>query len=262
MSLPIDLTHRRALVTGVTQGIGAGIARRLAEAGADVAGCGRSPADHPDARRFIADIESRGRRAFYRSTDISHPDEPTHFVEAAATALGGIDLVVSNAGRNIFKGAEQCTEADWNECMNLDLAAHWRVARAAKKHLDQNETGVIILIASNHAYSTLPGCFPYNVAKAGMLAIVQSLALEWGPRLRAVGIAPGFIDTPGNEVWFQGFPDPAAKRRAIEQAHPTGRLGTPEEIGALCAFLASEHARFISGSTLLVDGGHSANMGW
>ncbi|MFA6286745.1 MAG: SDR family oxidoreductase [Opitutaceae bacterium] len=262
MSLTIDLSGRRALVTGVTQGIGAGIARRLAEAGADVAGCGRSPADHPDARRFVADIEARGRRAFYLSADVSDAAEPARFVAAAAESLGGIDLLVSNAGRNVFKGAAACTEGDWSECMELDLASHWRLARAAKPHLDNSPAAVVVLIASNHAYSTLPGCFPYNVAKAGMLAIVQSLALEWGPKIRAAGIAPGFIDTPGNDTWFAGFPDPAAKRLAVEKAHPVGRIGTPEEVGALCAFLASDHARFISGTTLLMDGGHGAGMGW
>jgi NAD(P)-dependent dehydrogenase (short-subunit alcohol dehydrogenase family) len=121
---------------------------------------------------------------------------------------------------------------------------------------------VIILISSNHAYRTLPGCFPYNVAKAGMNALVQSLALEWGPRVRAVGVAPGFIDTPGNDAWFATFPDAAAKRAEVEAGHPAGRIGTPAEIGALCAFLASAHARFITGTTLLVDGGHGADMGW
>jgi len=261
MSLSIDLTDRRALVTGVTSGIGAGIAARLAEAGCDVAGCGRSDADSNGARAFIASVDARGRSPHYIPADVSQPDEPARLVDAAHQALGGLDIVVSNAGRNVFKGAEHCTEANWDACMQLDLASHWRVARAALPNLRAGETsGVVIVIGSNHAFHSIPGCFPYNVAKAGLLALVQSLAIEWGPAVRAVGVAPGFIDTAGNQAWFDRFPDPAAERRETEQRHPAGRMGTVEEIGALCAFLASDHAGFITGTTLTVDGGRAALM--
>jgi NAD(P)-dependent dehydrogenase (short-subunit alcohol dehydrogenase family) len=174
--------------------------------------------------------------------------------------LGGCDVLVSNAGRNVFKGAAACTDADWKECMELDLASHWRVAQAAKPYLEKARPGVVIVIGSNHAFYTLPGCFPYNVAKAGLGALVQSLALEWGPAIRVVGIAPGFIDTAGADVWFGSFPDPAAERRRTEQLHAVGRIGSPEEIGALCAFLASPLCGFIDGTTIVVDGGRSARM--
>jgi len=260
MPLEINLTGRRALVTGVSSGIGAAIAAALAQAGCDVAGCGSRPAEDAGARDFISSVKSHGRAAHYLSVDLATADGPAQFVDFAAQKLGDIDIVVSNAGRNIFKGAEKCTEADWAECMNLDLASHWRLARAAKPHLEQARPGVIIVISSNHAWGTIPGCFPYNVAKAGLLGLVQSLAIEWGNRIRCVGIAPGFIDTAGNDTWFNSFPDPAAERARTEKLHPVGRLGSVDEIGALCAFLASTHAGFISGTTLLVDGGRSALM--
>ncbi|HVU15958.1 MAG TPA: SDR family oxidoreductase [Candidatus Didemnitutus sp.] len=262
MSLPIDLSGRRAIVTGVTQGIGAGIARRLAEAGADVAGCATRPVTDPAVRQFMEDMRSRGRRGFYFTAPLGDPEAPRVFIQSAIAALGGADILVSNAGRNVFRGVSESTERDWNDCMSLDLAAHWRLARSAQAALQESGRGIVILISSNHAFHTLPGCFPYNVAQAGMNAMVQSMALEWGPAIRAVSLAPGFIDTPGNDAWFATFSDPAAKRAEIEAGHPAGRLGTPDEIGALCAFLASDHARFITGTTLLVDGGHSADMGW
>jgi NAD(P)-dependent dehydrogenase (short-subunit alcohol dehydrogenase family) len=90
--------------------------------------------------------------------------------------------------------------------------------------------------------------------------MVQSMAIEWGPHLRAVGVAPGFIDTPLAEAWFHEFPDPANKRKQIEDLHPVGRLGTPQDVGALCAFLCSPLAGFISGTTILIDGGRGAIM--
>jgi NAD(P)-dependent dehydrogenase (short-subunit alcohol dehydrogenase family) len=244
----------------VTSGIGAGIAIALAKAGCDVAGCGRSAASSSGARDFVAAVEAAGRRAVYVQGDVARRDAAPQLVADVVAALGGIDLLVSNAGRNVFKGAAGATDADWDECMELDLASHWRVAKAAHPHLAAAKPGVVIIIGSNHAWGTIPGCFPYNVAKAGLLGLVQSLAIEWGPAVGAVGVAPGFIDTAGNQTWFDSFPDPAAERARTEKMHPVGRIGSVEEIGALCAFLASPMAGFISGTTLCVDGGRSALM--
>lgn len=258
--IPIDLHGQKAFVSGVTSGIGAAIAQALAQAGCDVAGCGSSGLDSDGAKAFIECVEASGRRAFYFSSDLSRPEAPSDVIAQATEAHGGLNLLVSNAGRNIFKGAKHCTEANWNECMNLDLAAHWRLAKAAYPHLQRSGQGLIVIIGSNHGWNTIPGCFPYNVAKAGLLGLVQSLAIEWGPSIRSVSIAPGFIDTAGNQTWFDSFPDPAAERARTEQMHPVGRLGTPEEIGQLCAFLASPLCGFISGTTLCVDGGRSALM--
>lgn len=260
MSLTIDLTGKRAFVSGVTSGIGAGIATTLAKAGCDIAGCGRRPADDPGAQDFIASVTNEGRRAIYLQGDVSDRSAPQGLIEQAIQQLGGLDILVSNAGRNVFKGAATATDADWDECMELDLAAHWRLAKAAKPHLENANPGVILVIGSNHAWNTILGCFPYNVAKAGLLGLVQSLAIEWGPAIRTVGIAPGFIDTAGNQTWFDSFPDAAAERARTEASHPVGRIGSVDEIGALCAFLSSPHAGFISGTTLCVDGGRSALM--
>lgn len=260
MSLSIDLRNQRVFVSGVTSGIGAGIAETLAQAGADVIGCGRSAADSEGARAFVESVEAKGRRAFYLAGDVSDPKVPAQLIADAVAEFGGLDLLVSNAGRNVFKGAADCDEAAWDECMNLDLAAHWRLAQAARPYLEKSNSGVIIIIGSNHGWSTIPGCFPYNVAKAGLLGLVQSLAIEWGPQIRTVGVAPGFIDTAGNQTWFDSFEDAAAERSRTERMHPVGRIGTVEEIGQLCAFLLSPMAGFISGTTLCVDGGRSALM--
>jgi NAD(P)-dependent dehydrogenase (short-subunit alcohol dehydrogenase family) len=258
--LPIDLNGKKALVSGVCRGIGAGIARQLARAGCDVAGCGESRAEDSGPRVFLKSVMDEGRRAVFHHVDIASPDGPQQWVEQAAAALGGVDIVVSNAGKNFFTGVEKCDEKTWSDCIDLDLAAHWRLARAAKPHLEKSAQAVIIIISSNHTWRTLPGCFPYNVAKAGLMAMVQSLAIEWGPQVRAVGVAPGFIDTPSNDEWFKSFPDPAGERARTEKRHPVRRIGNVEEIGSLCAFLASNHAGFITGTTLLVDGGVGAMM--
>jgi NAD(P)-dependent dehydrogenase (short-subunit alcohol dehydrogenase family) len=260
MSLNIDLQGKRALITGVSSGIGLGIAGMLAEAGCTVAGCGLDAEDSPGARAFIQTVEQHQRKASYRAVDLREDAQLQAWVSGAAAWLGGIDVVVSNAGKAMFKGAANCTVEEWNDALSLNLAVHWKLSKAAYPHLQTSAEPIIICITSNHAYSTIPGCFPYNAAKAGMLGLVQSLAIEWGPKVRAVGIAPGFIDTPGGDRWFNSFPDPAAERARTEAMHPVGRIGTPREIGGLCAFLCSPFGRFISGSTVLVDGGRSALM--
>lgn len=262
MPLSIDLENKTAFVSGATRGIGAGVARSLALAGCDVAGCGMSPADSEVVQNFIASIEALGQKAAYFQGDLSLPETAPRLMAQVEKEFGHLDVLISNAGRNVFKGAELCSDEDWDFCMNLDLASHWRLSKAALPLLRNNEgdPSTIVIMGSNHAMNTIPGCFPYNVAKAGLLGLVQAQAIEWGPEIRCVGIAPGFIDTPGNDTWFDAFPDSDAERKRTEESHPVGRIGSVEEIGALCAFLASPHGRFISGTTLLADGGRSALM--
>ena len=260
MPISIDLTGKRALVTGASDGIGMGVARILARAGCDVVGTGTVPEDHPRAMDFLTCVNRENRNATYFQGDFSDPDKPAELVGRAIAALGGLDIVISNAGRNAFRKVEEATETDWQHCMNLNLAAHWRIAKAAAPALREAKPGVVIIMTSNHAYSTIPGCFPYNIAKAGLLGLVQALAIEWGAAIRVVGLAPGFIDTAGNQHWFDSFPDPAAERARTEAMHPAGRIGTVDEVGTFCAFLCSPAAGFITGNTLLMDGGRSALM--
>ena len=140
MSLEINLTGWRAIVTGVSSGIGAGIALALAQAGCNVAGCGLEDAHSAGAQQFLADLQAQARHGYYQAVDLADGAAARAFVEWSAARLGGIDLVVSNAGRNFNVGAAQCSDDDWNANIELNLAAHWRVAQAAKPHLDQATT--------------------------------------------------------------------------------------------------------------------------
>lgn len=258
--LNIDLKGRTALVTGVSNGVGLGVAKMLAKAGCNVSGCGRSSENSEGAKTFISAIEKEDTQAIYTALDITSIEAQEKLIQKTITTFGRIDILVTNAGVNVFEGVEKCSDEQWQFNMDLNLKSHWQLSKLCKPHLEKSGKGVILIMTSNHSNYTIPGCFPYNVAKTAIKGLVQSLAIEWGPTIRTVGIAPGFIETNGNQKWFDSFPDAAKERQRTIDTHPVKRIGTPEEVGALCAFLASDSGAFISGTTYLMDGGRSALM--
>lgn len=253
--LQIDLSGKTVLITGVSSGIGAGIALEMARAGADISGAALAE-DGGDAWR---ELVAQGGRSLYTACDVTQTEQLENLVRRTIERFGRIDVLVSNAGGNIFTGALGSEESDWQMNIDLNLAAHWRLARLCKPYLEVSN-GVIIIMSSSHAFSTIPGCFPYNIAKTALTGLVRSLAIEWGAAIRTVGLAPGFIDTPGNQQWFDSFADPGRERQRTIGLHPVNRLGTVEEIGGWCVFLASKYASFATGVTYLIDGGRSALM--
>lgn len=260
MALSLDLSGKRALITGVSSGIGLGIAGVMAEAGCDIIGCGLESDDSDGAQAFLAAVRQHERTAHYTSLDLVDTLVLRKWVTDAADKIGSIDIVISNAGKDAFHGVVGVTQSQWDRTFQVNLESHWQLVTAAKPYLDEAENPVIIITSSNHAFYTIKGCFPYNVAKAGLVAMTQSIAIECGPKIRAVALTPGFIQTPGADVWFNSFQDPAAERARTEAMHPAGRLGTPEEIGGMCVFLCSPYAKFITGTTIVMDGGRSAVM--
>ncbi len=259
MALEINLENKVALITGVTSGIGAAIATVFAKAGAHVAGCGLQESGSEESKEFINRITDFKQEALYLQADVTVAADLQKLVQQTIDTFGRIDILISNAGANVFEGVENCSEEAWIENHELNLASHWRLAKLCKPWLDKND-GVIIIMTSNHSYSSIPGCFPYNVTKTALTGLVRSLAIEWGPSIRTVGIAPGFIDTPGNQKWFDSFADPAKERQRTIDLHPVKKIGSAQEVGAWCVFLASEYASFASGVTYLLDGGRSALM--
>lgn len=260
MAFTIDLTGKVVLITGGISGIGLGASLQFAAAGATVIACAELAADDQAVVSFFAAMKPYKQRTFYYSADVSNETAIQELAVLLQQEHGHLDILVSNAGQNIFKGLDNCTLADWNQNSSLNLGSHWLLARALKPLLAQASPGVIIVMASNHAYASIPGCFPYNVTKGALLSLVRAMAIEWGPTIRTVGLAPGFIDTPGNQKWFDSFPDADVERQKTVGRHPVKRLGTPEEIGGWCVFLSSTYASFASGTTYLIDGGRSALM--
>lgn len=261
MSFNIDLSDKVVLITGISSGIGNGIAQNYAKANAKIAGCALDPIESECVQRLIKNIkEESGNTPFYLQADVTNCGELENFVGKAADHFGKIDIVASNAGNNIFKGAEFCNYDDWILNIKLNLESHWNLARLCKPYLEKSDNGVIIINSSSHSLNTIKGCFPYNIAKTALKALIQSLTIEWGPSIRTVGVAPGFIDTPLSRGYFNSFPDPSLKRKETEMSYPLKRIGTPDEIGGWFVFLSSQYAAFAGGQTYLIDGGASSQM--
>ena len=237
------------LVTGSTRGIGRATAELFAAHGAHVIVHGLE-----DDGETVGRIRSAGGTADFVAADLTEEGAAERIVDFAMEQAGRLDVLVNNAGANVFGGVLDTDIATWNRCLDLDLRAVWLCSRAAARVMDG---GAIVNVASNHAFSTLPGVFPYNVAKAGVLALTQSLAIELAP-IRVNAVCPGYVDTQITDTYFGGFADPAAERARIEALHPLNRIGQPEEVARAVLFLAGDG--FTTGTSLTIDGGRSALM--
>jgi len=238
----MSLHGKAALVTGATGGIGAGIAARLAAQGARVLAHYRTrPPDDPEVLAAQADLRE--------------PAEVDRLLDVAAERLGGLDIVVNNAGVQPVRPLSELSLDDWREVFAGTLDTAFLVTKAAANVLDAG--GSIINIGSIEGTLPAVGHAHYASAKAALLMHTKAAALEYGPRgIRVNAVSPGLIARPGlDEAW------PAGVESWVSRA-PLGRLGTPEDVGDACAFLASDLARWITGQNLVVDGGMSVVPAW
>ncbi|OFC42278.1 glucose dehydrogenase [Acidithiobacillus caldus] len=249
--LNIDLHGRVALVTGASGGLGRAIATTLAAAGARVAV--HYGKDAKGAAGVGADIRQQGGEAEAFGADVADANAVADLVGAAHRHFGALDILVNNAGMD---GPRQLVGADkpdaWQKVIAVDLLGPYYCARAAVSLMEQARRGVIINVTSVHEFIPWEGYSAYASAKAGLSMFTKTLAQETADRgIRVVAIAPGAIQTPINaSVW--GNPD---SLKDLDQKIAMGRLGRPEEVAQVIAFLASDLASYITGTTLAVDGG-------
>ncbi|MGK9452066.1 glucose 1-dehydrogenase [Acidithiobacillus caldus] len=249
--LNIDLHGRVALVTGASGGLGRAIATTLAAAGARVAV--HYGKDTKGAAGVVADIRQQGGEAEAFAADVADASAVADLVGAAHRHFGALDILVNNAGMD---GTRQLVGADtpeaWQRVIAVDLLGPYYCARAAVSLMEQARRGVIINVTSVHEIIPWEGYSAYASAKAGLSMFTKTLAQETADRgIRVVAVAPGAIQTPINaSVW--GNPD---SLKDLDQKIAMGRLGRPEEVAQVIAFLASDLASYITGTTLAVDGG-------
>jgi 3-oxoacyl-[acyl-carrier protein] reductase len=247
--MELSFNGKKILVAGGSRGIGRSIALAFAENGADVAICARGA---ESLRAAEAELKRHGTRVFAAPCDLGNESQVTGMVNAAAAALGGIDVLVNNASGLGMKD----DEGGWKASIDVDLLGTVRASRAALPHLEKAQ-GNIINISSISGLMASTRSPAYAAVKAALLNYTMSQGLGLAPkRIRVNCIAPGSIEFPGG-LWEERKTTDPKLYQAILDGIPWGRLGTTEEIAGVALFLASDLARWITGQTIVVDGGQS-----
>jgi glucose 1-dehydrogenase len=231
-----------ALVTGASTGIGWAIAERLQHDGFAVAFHTRDESD--DSRERFEEISGRGRACWLKG-DLGDPDVAERLVAESVGTLGGIDVLVNNAGVTVSKPALDLGADDFDRIFSVDVRAPFLLAVAAARQMRLAGGGVIVNITSVHEHVPRPGFALYAPAKAALGMMTRSLALELAPAIRVVSVAPGAIDVEANE----------ADAERLRTEIPLGRAGRPEEVASLVSWLASDEAQYATGASFLLDGG-------
>ncbi len=244
MSKTADFTGKTVIITGGGKGVGLGITRCFLQRGATVIICGRSALDELPA--------VDGNRAHFIAADVRDIEQINKVVDFARDTFGRLDVLVNNAGGAPYTDAATASPRFSEKIIALNLLAPLNFAQAANRVMQQQaEGGVIINIASVSGERPSPGTAAYGAAKAGLLSLTKSLAVEWAPKVRVVGVTCGMIRTEQAHLHYGDD----AGIAAVEATVPLNRLADPADIGNACTFLASPMAAYISGSSLLVHGG-------
>ncbi|WP_323783030.1 SDR family oxidoreductase [Thalassovita sp.] len=245
-----------AIVTGATSGIGTAIARALAAAGYSLFLVGRRAAA---GQAMAAAFQAEGVRAVFHAADLSDKAAPDAIVQAALTAFGRVDVLINNAGILIHGTAEDTTDTDWDRLMDINLGSVFRLSRAAVPALRAQGGGAIVNIASDWALVGAKGALAYAVSKAAVAQLTRCMALDHAQEgIRVNAICPGDTDTP---MLAAGITGAARAERVAEYgaAIPMGRVGTPEDIAGVAAFLVSDAAGYMTGTMIPVDGGATSD---
>lgn len=246
------LAGKVAIVTGAGRGIGEATARAFAREGASVVVAELDPATG------AATAAALGGPALYRPCDVTDEASVARLASDTLAAFGRIDVLVNNAGINVFHAPLDTSEDEWRRCFAVDLDGVWRMSRAVLPAMLRQGGGAIVNIASSHSFSIIPGCFPYPVAKHGLLGLTRALGIDYAARgVRVNAIAPGYVETQIAVDYWDTFPDPAAERQRTYDLHPPKRIGRPDEVAMTAVFLASDEAPFINAACIVIDGGRS-----
>ena len=247
--------QKTALVTGASRGIGRAIAERFADEGARLVLTATSPAR---LNEVALGCRERGAVVEVLAGDLEDPDLPARLVAVAVAAYGGLDILVSNAFWDETAPVTETTVAGWDRTLRVTLTAPMLLARAALPVMVARRSGSIVLIGSMRAVAAGHGYAAYESAKAALLGLNRSIAVDYGPSgIRCNCVCPGFVLSERALGWYE---EEAWRQVAMGAVVPLGRPGKPAEIANVVAFVASDEASFMNGSTLWVDGGNGASL--
>ncbi len=246
-----DLTGHVAIVTGTSRGLGQYFARALAGAGADLVLTSRTL---DSLKPFQEQVEALGRKAVCLELDVRDKDSIERMAAAAEEAYGKIDILVNNAGMNIRKPALDVTWEDWNQILDTNLRGSFFVAQAVAKRMVPRGYGRIINIGSVTSVNGYAGLGPYGASRGGIRQLTMSLADDWGKHGITVNcLAPGWFQTAQNKIMYEN----KEWVEYLSDRIPVKRPGRPDDLDSTVVYLAAESSRYVTGQTLLVDGGIS-----
>jgi NAD(P)-dependent dehydrogenase (short-subunit alcohol dehydrogenase family) len=242
-AFPPLLEERVALVTGAASGVGLAVCRLFAEHGARLA---LLDVDVTGVRRAATQFQGMAVEA-----DVRDEAQVQEAIERVARELGRVDILVNNAGIGELAQLEEYTSEKWNDLIDVNLSGAFRAIKFAAPLMRARGGGVIVNNASASGLRPTRGELPYSAAKAGLIALTQGAAQEYGPHVRVNAVSPGLIRTPMSETLFAD----AALLEPVKRATPLGRYGTDDDVACVILFLASDLSRFMTGQNLIVDGG-------
>jgi len=252
----MKLKDKVAIVTGAARGIGKVIAIEFVKEGAKVI---VADLDEVEARKTAEELKAMGGEAVAVKVDVSKPEDVEKMVKTAVDNFGRVDILVNNAGIAMQKPALEMTLEDWQKIINVNLTGVFLCSQAVGKVMVKQGGGVIINMASMLGYLGLPRRSAYCASKAGVIGLTKELAVEWAEQgIRVVAIAPGWVAT---ERVVNLIKKGIVNEEAVKMMTPMKRLATPREVARLTVFLASDDASFITGETILIDGGYVAYAG-
>jgi NAD(P)-dependent dehydrogenase (short-subunit alcohol dehydrogenase family) len=247
-----SLLGRTAVVTGAGRGLGRAMAMALAEAGADVALAARSK---DQLEEVAADVERLGRRALAVPTDVTDATAVQHLVDTTVAELGGLDVLVNNSGVIDSSPLLDQDPAAWDRVMDTNVRGTYLATRAAGRHMVAQGRGKVVNIASNFAFTGVADHAAYCTSKAAVVAFTRAMAVEWARHgIQVNALAPGYFATDMNAA-VRADPDSLAK---VLRAVPARRMGEPHELSAWLVLLAGPASDFMTGETIVVDGGQTA----
>jgi NAD(P)-dependent dehydrogenase (short-subunit alcohol dehydrogenase family) len=245
-----DLKGKTAVVTGASRGIGKAVALSLAEAGADVVGCAR---DTNALEETIGEILKMGKKAIGVKVDIKNAKDIRSMAEKTVSEFGKIDILVNNAGVVLYKPLVESSEEEWRNIIDTNLVGTFLCCREIGKYMIERKYGKVINMSSMRGFIGGPNETSYCASKGAIIQFTKALALEWAQlNINVNAVAPGIIYT---EMSSKVFDKSSELREKILNVIPLRRIGTPEEVGALVVFLSSKAADFITGETIVIDGG-------
>jgi NAD(P)-dependent dehydrogenase (short-subunit alcohol dehydrogenase family) len=249
----MQLQGKVAIITGAATGIGRATALLFAKEGASVV---VADINEDDAQRTVADIEDKGGSARFVQTDVSEAEDVQALMERSAEEMGGIDVIVNNAGAQRSGAVTEFEESEWDLLMRVNPRSCFLGAKYGVPYLRERGGGSIVNVSSLAGLKGGPGMTAYSASKGAIIAFTRALAEELAPdNIRANSVCPGWIDTPFNEPAIEFMGGRAQQEEMVQQTVPLKRQGTPEEIAPGILYLASDASSYVTGQELVIDGG-------